>query len=688
MALEQGIDAQVQDKMDAYRSNPQQLMKMYQTNKQLVDLLALQKLKSEKEAVARDIQMQMQQAPGTIKQQREQELMQMTKDELAQQTKGILQQKQRKQQSNLQRVAKGKSGLGALAQNRPAPVRTQTPKPMLAGGGIVAFQPGGEVNTSPFRRGVQGIMDDIGDTTARKKLENQVRNLYGRYGAPIGIFARQSDRSRAQAKDIINRVNSGELSNEQLQMLINQFPTFQSSAKQGIMSGSALNVDEMTGTGMGDFTAPYEDKTGSAIERRYFGTPTIRSSRESVLTGDPNLEGYFNPDAEPGKRISVPLSEREIDPNIEKGITGANRTLALNANMPTDQTSNIGGIDMKTGIAALNVPPSDNNKVADTTVDTAISDVNTQVAGINAISGGNMGGAEDALKRGVGIGEDVLGRDDKAAKYAELEANLAALDESMYTPEEERRRELQSFLIGAAGKSTPGVAMASGAAAALNEESRQKRNRRSRMIDRINLSKDAMTSDSDLGKSALSLGNQMFADYNANQRTAMSAAATLGAAKLRAITDKAKLDFQREQEENTQEYRLKDLKIREADNAIEQARNEQLDLDRRLRGNLTATANLLDVVQKETENAAKLFGVEDATAQLLYLTPKDEGYEAAKAKRDTAVAEADAYAAQRLEESGVYDKLSALEKMYFEITGVQNMPEIKVDDITKIEPKR
>ena len=143
MALEQGIDAQVQDKMDAYRSNPQQLMKMYQTNKQLVDLLALQKLKSEKEAVARDIQMQMQQAPGTIKQQREQELMQMTKDELAQQTKGILQQKQRKQQANLQRMAKGKSGLGALTQNRPAPVRTQTPKPMLAGGGIVAFQQGG-----------------------------------------------------------------------------------------------------------------------------------------------------------------------------------------------------------------------------------------------------------------------------------------------------------------------------------------------------------------------------------------------------------------------------------------------------------------------------------------------------------------------------------------------------------------
>jgi|11_taG_2_1085331.scaffolds.fasta_scaffold02758_3 hypothetical protein len=690
MALEQGIDTQVQDKMDAYRSNPQQLMKMYQTNKQLVDLLALQKLKSEKEAAARDIQLQMEQAPGTIKQQREQELMQMTKDELAQQTKGILQQKQQKQQANLQRMAKGKSGLGALAQNRPTPVQTQTPKPMLAGGGIVAFQPGGEVSTSPFRRGVQGVMEDISATTARKKLENQVRSLYGRYGAPIGVFAKQSDRSRAQAKDIINRVNSGELSTEQLQMLVNQFPTFQGSAKQGIMSGAALNVDEMIGAGMGDFTAPYQNKAGDTdLERRYFGNPRISSSSEKVATGNPDLRGYFNPDAKIGERTAVPLDQRGIDPNIEKGITGANRTLALNANMPTDSSGgDPTGFDMKAGITALNVPPSDNNRVADTAVDTAITDVDNQIAGLNAINGGNMGGAEDVLKRGVGIGEDVLGRDDKAAKYAGLEADLAAFDEATYDPEEDRRRQLQAFLIGSAGKTSVGTTLAGGAAAALNEESRQKINSRARMIDRINLSKDAMTSDTDLGKSALSLGNQMFADYNANQRTVMSAAATLGAAKLRAVTDRAKLDFERDKEENTQEYRLKDLKIREANSAIEQARNEQLDLDRRLRGNLTATAKLLEIIQQENENAAKLFGVEDATEQLQFLTPDDEGYEAAKAARNTAVAEANAYAAQRLEEDKVYTQLKTLFGLYFELTGVQDIPGINVDDITKIEPKR
>jgi len=692
MALEQGIDTQVQDKMDAYRGNPQQLMKMYQQNKELVDLLALQKLKSEKDAAKRQLEMQMQQQPGTIKQQREQEAFQRTKDELAQQTKGILQQKQQKQQANLQRMAKGKSGLGALAQNRPTPVQTQTPKPMLAGGGIVAFQPGGEVSTSPFRRGVQGVMEDISATTARKKLENQVRSLYGRYGAPIGVFAKQSDRSRAQAKDIINRVNSGELSTEQLQMLVNQFPTFQGSAKQGIMSGAALNVDEMIGAGMGDFTAPYQNKAGDTdLERRYFGNPRISSSSEKVATGNPDLRGYFNPDAKIGERTAVPLDQRGIDPNIEKGITGANRTLALNANMPTDSSGgDPTGFDMKAGITALNVPPSDNNRVADTAVDTSMADVDNQMAGINAVNTGNMSGAEDALMRGVGIGEDVLGRDDKAAKYAGLEADLAAFDEATYDPEEDRRRQLRAFLIGTAGKTSVGTAMAGGAAAALNEESRQKINARARMVDRINLSKDAMTSDTDLGKSALSLGNQMFADYNANQRTAMSAAATLGAAKLRATVDMAKLDFERDKEENTKEYRLKELEIREIEADAKIATNNEISATRRNNAILSATSKSQELSLKIDQEAAARYGLEDAqeSLDLARVGGDEEAIRRATEAFNMANAEATAWAETYKDSIGLTDRLSSLEALYYELNGIDNMPGINVDDITKIEPKR
>ena len=116
MALENGgLDAQVEQRMDAYRSNPQQLQQRYGQNKELLDLLALQKLTSEKQAAARDMQMKMQQQPGTIAQQREQEALELTKQEmsstlgeLAGRTKGTLDQKQVMQQQNMQMRAPSK----------------------------------------------------------------------------------------------------------------------------------------------------------------------------------------------------------------------------------------------------------------------------------------------------------------------------------------------------------------------------------------------------------------------------------------------------------------------------------------------------------------------------------------------------------------------------------------------------
>ena len=100
-----GIDQQIQQRVDAYRDNPQQLMQRYQQNQELIDLLAMQKLKSEKDAAAREIQMQMQTTPQTIKQQREAELLGRTKDEMVQQTSGIMQERQKRQQQNMQRTA-------------------------------------------------------------------------------------------------------------------------------------------------------------------------------------------------------------------------------------------------------------------------------------------------------------------------------------------------------------------------------------------------------------------------------------------------------------------------------------------------------------------------------------------------------------------------------------------------------
>ena len=64
----------VDDLAAAY--SPQELQKRYKVTKELVYLLALQKLKSEMDAAQRSIAMSQQQVPGTVKQQLENQVMQ------------------------------------------------------------------------------------------------------------------------------------------------------------------------------------------------------------------------------------------------------------------------------------------------------------------------------------------------------------------------------------------------------------------------------------------------------------------------------------------------------------------------------------------------------------------------------------------------------------------------------------
>ena len=130
-----GIDDTIQQKVDAYRGNPAALQRRYAQNRQLIDLLALQKLKSEKDAAARDMQMKMQQQPQTIAQQYEAELAGRTKNEMLTGVAGVMQQRQAQQQRNMQQMA-----------NRPQPV-----KPM-AQGGIVGLAAGGQADYEEARK--------------------------------------------------------------------------------------------------------------------------------------------------------------------------------------------------------------------------------------------------------------------------------------------------------------------------------------------------------------------------------------------------------------------------------------------------------------------------------------------------------------------------------------------------------
>ena len=141
------IDRMVQEKADAYRNNPAALQKNYQMNQDLLDLLALQKIKSEKDAAARELQMSMEQNPQTIAEQRGVEAVDRTKDDLVKQVGGVAAQRQRQQQQNIQRAAAGAPPAGAQMTG----VAGQSaPNMRMQSGGIVSFANGDKVEAKPM----------------------------------------------------------------------------------------------------------------------------------------------------------------------------------------------------------------------------------------------------------------------------------------------------------------------------------------------------------------------------------------------------------------------------------------------------------------------------------------------------------------------------------------------------------
>ena len=141
-----GIDELIEQKTDAYRGNPAALEQRSKMSNELVDLIALQKLKSEHDTAKRELQMQIQTQPDTIAKQLEAEMVGRTKDDVLRGVSGVLATNQARQQ---QRVA----SLGIAPQPRP---NMQN----MAQGGIVGFQEGKQVE-SPYTGSRSKQREDI-----------------------------------------------------------------------------------------------------------------------------------------------------------------------------------------------------------------------------------------------------------------------------------------------------------------------------------------------------------------------------------------------------------------------------------------------------------------------------------------------------------------------------------------------
>lgn len=169
---------QVSQLADLYRNKPGELQKRYQVSKNLIDLLALQKIKSEKEQAARQMQMQMQNSPATIKQQREQEVLDLTRNQMVNAARSTMAQKEAERRKRMERMA----GIAGQA-NRPMNFR---------GGGIVSFNGGGDItekDIAAWRRDNPERAANMDDFQIERLLSMQ--NMRGNFGG-IGELLRSA----------------------------------------------------------------------------------------------------------------------------------------------------------------------------------------------------------------------------------------------------------------------------------------------------------------------------------------------------------------------------------------------------------------------------------------------------------------------------------------------------------------
>jgi len=227
-----GIDKEIENRTDMFRNNPQGLQKRYGQSKELLDLLALQKMKSEQQRVAMNMSLAAEGNPRTIAAQMEEEVLAGTKQsmgdtitDIANRRKGTLDTETAKKKAAVNKLtsAAAKGGLGALTgAGRPAP-QINPPVRRLAQGGIVGFAGGEEVNSSPLGRkimgGITNLTGNLSERLRMQSLQQRIRTKYAMFASVGGSARDQSDEQQAYAKNVVAQIDANKLNEEQLTAL-------------------------------------------------------------------------------------------------------------------------------------------------------------------------------------------------------------------------------------------------------------------------------------------------------------------------------------------------------------------------------------------------------------------------------------------------------------------------------------
>jgi hypothetical protein len=549
------IDQQVGQRMDTFRGNPEKLQQRSKVSGSLLDLLALQKLTSEKKAAAADLQLKMQQDPSTVKQKLEQEALSLVKQGMGNKIKnvaGALNQKQAMQQKNLQRIAKGNKppagisglpGLGGkplninpqaagLANARMAQVAGQGGPRRMAQGGVVGFQSGEDVNlgTTPFGRLAQSMGRGIQNQYDWAKNQGwpNVRDFLTPYGASPESTLRNSvlqkfrkfsdpfkESTKAQynfARDVIKNIHS--YTPAQLEELNRINPS-------ELPPHTALAFEQV------------DDKVGirdsiskvDALKRGSDVLPVAGTRRIGQMVSPPKLSTNFGPDY---NLTQPPLW-------AEPEILDSNASTLLYDDLAHKNRTNLG--------TSLETPEKPVSGVPDKITD-AVDVYQGRGRGRGA-GGGTGGGLESIMMGSAAVADKITGRKDKAARFDEMIAEFKAKEAELFDPAMERSQRVTDFLVAGGDTTTLGSFAKEAVGASRATQTRQNAATMKRMSDMFSLETAGMGIDAELGAKAISLGTAVFNQAEQSKRSAQQIASQRSTAALNALVDSAKLEYQK-----------------------------------------------------------------------------------------------------------------------------------------------
>ncbi len=488
------IDQDIQQRVNAYRNNPQALQQRYAANQQLLDLLALQRLKSEKDDAARKVQMEMQQNPQTIKQQKEQQLLEMTKQDLAQQTAGIMQNKQQQQQKNIQRIAKQgaaspqqmqrvASGLGALAQ------RQQRAPRRMAAGGIVAFANGGGVTQAE----IDAYREQLRRTNPRAAVST----------------------SDEQIRALLERRAAGG----------NSSWPFRRSAKERMEAQRGYSPHRLFASDAAAEQAPQVQTAGLEEKDIDTGAPVLAEA-EQVPEDSPE-EGRYWPSARSRARSPYRFFASDAAAEQVPGETQVDETTV--EELPKPQ----GIMDLFQQQPELKAPKVD------------MANAGSGATSLLKSAGITTGiDPEAARTKARDESAAFLGRDEKRNKMNEYLEQLKAMDVRQQDPKKMRDEQISAFLRGTAGGGSFGQTMAGGSRGMAAERAKQEESERERLLSRIGIDRKAMTMDAGLAQQALSDGRSAYEQSMAHQRTTAQVMSQMRGQDLQAAIADANREFE------------------------------------------------------------------------------------------------------------------------------------------------